>query len=438
MIPILYESDETEFTSAGLGGLTDCLSCEVREVLNGDYECTLEYPCNSPMFSKIKPGRIIYTTHDASREPEPFDIYAFSVNTNGVATFRASHVNYRLAKRVVMPSSDAYVVSPSLGDFLREIFYGYFNVSGGGNGWLFLNNPSNCSHFTFSVGAGVNTYFRLNMNHPASSRKLLLDSDYSVLSTIKCEFEWKRFEVKLLKRRGSDKTAIIRFSHNLKAMTYDCDYNNAGTEVIPYWRGKLYEIDRSGNPFTWDYDTWYVLDGNTADSSGGKLVPTASTYSNYFYPPAFTGNYVSFPNHKPKNGDYKAVAADITHMFEGIKEGTPSAEDFISAAESFASANNSSEPLESISIDLETIWDGEGHEYVSDAEGLVIGDTATIVYPEIGFSKRMRVVSATWDCLLDRYKQMEFGVPSQDIYTVDKYSGTQAVATTPRVTISDE
>ncbi len=39
MIPIIYESSETDFISNGLGRLRDCMSCEVTEERNGIYEC---------------------------------------------------------------------------------------------------------------------------------------------------------------------------------------------------------------------------------------------------------------------------------------------------------------------------------------------------------------------------------------------------------------
>ena len=36
MNPILYESDETNFITNGLGRLPDCVSCKVTEARNGE------------------------------------------------------------------------------------------------------------------------------------------------------------------------------------------------------------------------------------------------------------------------------------------------------------------------------------------------------------------------------------------------------------------
>ena len=64
MIPILFDTNEVEFTSNGLGRLTDCISCIVTEERNGIYECDFEYPINGRNYDQIKVGRIIGVSHD--------------------------------------------------------------------------------------------------------------------------------------------------------------------------------------------------------------------------------------------------------------------------------------------------------------------------------------------------------------------------------------
>ena len=43
MIPILYAASEIDFTTNGIGLLTDAVSCTVTEERNGAYELTLVY-----------------------------------------------------------------------------------------------------------------------------------------------------------------------------------------------------------------------------------------------------------------------------------------------------------------------------------------------------------------------------------------------------------
>ena len=53
MIPILYPANTTDFTTFGIGSLTDTLSCEVTEERNGLYECLLKYPVSGQHYDKI-------------------------------------------------------------------------------------------------------------------------------------------------------------------------------------------------------------------------------------------------------------------------------------------------------------------------------------------------------------------------------------------------
>ena len=66
MIPILYDTNETEFTSNGLGRLRDAISVKVVEERNSIYECDFEYPVDGVIYDLIQVGRIIGVSHDES------------------------------------------------------------------------------------------------------------------------------------------------------------------------------------------------------------------------------------------------------------------------------------------------------------------------------------------------------------------------------------
>ena len=63
MIPILYEKDETSFTSNGLGRLRDCISCVVTEERNGIYELTLTYPVSARPngLAAVRAGSLLFS-----------------------------------------------------------------------------------------------------------------------------------------------------------------------------------------------------------------------------------------------------------------------------------------------------------------------------------------------------------------------------------------
>lgn len=103
MIPILYDSNEAAFTSNGLGRMPDVISCRVIEERNGVYECEFQYPISGRMYNEIREGRIVGCTHDDTRDIQPFDIYARSAPIDGVVTFFARHISYRLRNIILKP-----------------------------------------------------------------------------------------------------------------------------------------------------------------------------------------------------------------------------------------------------------------------------------------------------------------------------------------------
>ena len=59
MIPILYKADAVDFSTYGIGALSECTLCEVTEERNGAFECTLKYPVSGILFSELKNERLI-------------------------------------------------------------------------------------------------------------------------------------------------------------------------------------------------------------------------------------------------------------------------------------------------------------------------------------------------------------------------------------------
>jgi len=54
MIPVLYSANTTDFSTFGLGVLTDTIFCEVTEERNGVFECLLKYPVSGQHYGLIK------------------------------------------------------------------------------------------------------------------------------------------------------------------------------------------------------------------------------------------------------------------------------------------------------------------------------------------------------------------------------------------------
>jgi phage minor structural protein len=215
MIPILYESSETEFVSNGLCRLRDCTQCIVTEERNGIYECEFSYPVDGANYDKIKLGRIIAVEHDDSNDVQPFDIYSYSRPLNGVVTFYAKHISYRQSKMTA---------------------YGT-NISGISAAFDILKTASPDNPFEYWSDISGVAYMAAADGVPRSVRSMLGGVEGSILDTFGGEYEWDKWTVKLWSRRGEDKYFSIRYGVNMLDFNESSDYGDSYSAVVPYWTG---------------------------------------------------------------------------------------------------------------------------------------------------------------------------------------------------------
>ena len=103
MIPILFKADATDFSTFGIGALTETLTCEVTEERNGTFECKLTYPSSGRLYTEILKDRIIKAKPNDTKEAQAFRIYKISLPINGTITIYAQHISYDLSGIGIMP-----------------------------------------------------------------------------------------------------------------------------------------------------------------------------------------------------------------------------------------------------------------------------------------------------------------------------------------------
>lgn len=214
MIPILYEKDETLFSSNGLGRLRDCISCVVTEERNGIYECDFEYPMTAEDFDQIRIGRIIGVTHDESDDIQPFDIVSYSRPINGVVTFHCVHISYRQSYMTVTGS----------------------NINSLADAFTLLSTAEPDNPFTYWTDKDSTGYMAAADGTPRSVRQMLGGVEGSILDAYGGEYEWDKFLVRLHSSRGQLRNFSIRYGVNM--LDYKEDYDSQGTysSCIPFWK----------------------------------------------------------------------------------------------------------------------------------------------------------------------------------------------------------
>lgn len=215
MIPILYEQTEKKFTSGGLGFLADCTRCQVSQERNGIFECEFEYPITGPLYDKIQERRIIFAAHDDSGDPQPFDIYARSAPINGIVTFYAHHISYRLSNSVVMPFK-----ATSIADAMFKI---QANIV-----------TDRDDDFTFWTDKTTSGYYEKKV--PSIVRTTLGGEEGSLLDVYgRGDYEFDKFAVRLYQNKGRETDIEIRYGKNLTNIEHKIDDSESYNAIVPYW-----------------------------------------------------------------------------------------------------------------------------------------------------------------------------------------------------------
>lgn len=228
MIPILYGKNETSFTSNGLGRLHECSRCIATEERNGIYEIEFDYPVTGQHYTELINGcddvtdrATIGVIHDDHHDVQPFDVYAYSAPINGIVTFYAHHISYRLSGIVVSPYS---AQSPA-------------SAIDGISTYSMTTNP-----FTFWTDKNGNNDFYVDV--PKDARSILCGSEGSITDVYgKGEYQFDKFDVKLYLNRGVDSGVTIRYGKNLVDITKEIDVSSEYNAIVPYWKGTIDEQD---------------------------------------------------------------------------------------------------------------------------------------------------------------------------------------------------
>lgn len=252
MKPILFPSTATEFTTQGLGALSDAISCIVTEERNGLYELEMQYPQSGIHFSEIQNRCIIYAIPSPYREAQPFRVYRITRPINGIATIYAQHISYDLA---------GIPVNPFTAGSAAEALSGMASHTAVESPFSFWTDKSTTANFSVLV--------------PSASRSVLGGVEGSILDVYGGEYLFDKFLVRLYNQRGNDNGVVIRYGKNLTDVEQDANISSVATGVLPYWVGAEGELVQ-GNIVNVDGTFDFVRIMTIDFSSDFENQPTAS------------------------------------------------------------------------------------------------------------------------------------------------------------------
>lgn len=374
MIPILYDTNETEFRSNGLCRLRDTIEARVFEERNGLFECDFSYPVTGANYDLIKVGRIIGVSHNdaalskpvsfrepledendaditeengtiltASREMlvtdydiQPFDIVSYTKPIDGVVTFHCTHISYRQSYMTVTGSNinnlaDAFALFESAEP----------------------NNP-----FIYQTDKASTGYLASADGIPKSVKSMLGGTEGSILDAYGGEYEWDKFNVILHASRGKVRDFSIRYGVNM--LDYEEQFDTQGTysSCIPYWT-----------------DGTNIVIGDKQDSNGSTIT-----------------------------GRGECVPLDVSDKFES----QPTKAEVEAMGLSVMNETNPMIPIQSINVEFVRLQD-IGYEGLQNLLTCGLCDTIKVVFPDYNTTGQFKIVKTVWDVLADRYESMELG-----------------------------
>ena len=212
MIPILFPSTATEWTTQGLGALSDAISCTVTEERNGIFELEMQYPMSGVHFDEMQNRCIILAIPSPYRTAQPFRIYRITKPLNGICTVYAQHISYDLSGVPLNPFTAASAPAAMAG---------------------LQSNAEGASPFTFWTDKATTANFAVTV--PSSTRSVLGGKAGSILDAYGGEYAWDGYTVRLYNQRGQDNGVRIAYGKNLTDLEQDENISNVATGIYPYW-----------------------------------------------------------------------------------------------------------------------------------------------------------------------------------------------------------
>ena len=385
MIPILYDHAEKDFTSQGICRLADAVDCFVTEERNGIYECELKYPIDGLYFEEIFEGRMIGATHDDNDDIQPFEIYKHSAPIDGIVTFYAHHLSYRLRNHILTP----------------------FHASSCTEAMNVMKAKS-LNYCPFNFFTDVSTLGNFDVEYPVSIKSRLAGDGDSILNLYgPGEFKYDKWNVSFLESRGVDHGVEIRYGKNLTDITREYDESEVYTAIVPYW----FKEDSEGHKTLVTLDEYGVI-----VSESDAVQHVFWTNENDEIIRDEQGHPIEFSS---ENMIYAPL--DLTSEFDDA----PTQAQLATRAKQLFEAAQPWLPEDNIKISFVALWQTPEYEDYAPLEKVSLCDIVHVIHTRISVMVDAEVIKTVYNVLLDRYNEIELGSP-QASYADEIASDTQA------------
>lgn len=395
MTPILFDRGQRfPNVNNGYGMLTECIMCQVTEEVNGTYECVFDYPTTGEHFSRLMTG--VYSVgivHDHNGDIQLFDVYRYSARTDGIVTFYAAHVSYRLSNYICAGVSEAGYINTmntmtavlsglTIGLVAEkpEIYFAYENHSTLGTLTPSFVAPKRCNTREMLLSTQDMGVFRAGgIDYQAKS----------VLQRFGGEFVFDNFNIKYYDNRGADNGVEIRYGKNLTEVDRDFDIGGIISRVFPVW------VDSDNQWVAYAPVTSPYLYGNTTDWT----ISVPPTPSQEYPLECADGELFEFNVPIVNSAVYNLTDQFLTQ---------PTEEEARTAALDYMSKNSTWRPVDNITVQFADLYDSPEYESIKALEKCAVGDLVSVYYSDLGIvAEGVEIMSGTYDVLSERFIIMQ-------------------------------
>lgn len=349
---ILYDINEINFNNNGLGFLSEMISCNVAESRNGEFELKATYPSTGALFNEIYNDRIIMCKPNPYSDPQPFRIYRITKPINKIITIYAHHISYDLSGVTVSA----------------------FNASSVTEALIKLKTSESVQS-NFQYYTDKTTVANFECDKPSTSRSLLGGQSGSLLDVYGGEYEFDRFTVKLLNKRGQNNGVSIRYGKNLTDISQEENIANVYTGIYPFWKNS---------------DVLVELPEKVVNAQG------------------------TFPKSIIKPVDF---SSDFSEQ--------PTEEQLREKANSYITSNNIGVPSVSISVSFISLDQTDEYKNIAILEKVKLCDDINVEFYKLGISTTAKCVKTEYDAILNRYTKITLGDATPNISDTIAYNNKE-------------
>ena len=365
MIPILFKENEKQFTSNGIGRLSDSTKCTVTEERNGIFELELTYPIAGIHYNDIKNDRIILAYSNDYKKAQAFRIYKITKPLSGTITVFAEHISYQLNCIPCKPFS-----ATSCAEAINKIK---------------SNVMADCP---FEFYTDKNTEAQLQMVDPVSVRAELCGHENSLVDVYGGELEFDNWNVRLTNNRGIDKSdsVVIKYGKNLTDVTQEESIAETYTAIFPYFKK-----DNGNGTFSFVYATDGVLKAKNADKFNFERI-----------------NIVDLSSDQ----SLSSLSTTTTVVTDGNSEVStearlPTPEEVQKAGEQYLASRDIGVPAVNLNVSFVALWQTEEYKDIAPLQRVNLCDTVTVRFDKLGVNVKAKVTKTNYNVLLERYDNIE-------------------------------